>query len=104
MNSKSLMMLGLLAAAPMASQAAMVEMDDAALSAVEGQAFTFGWDLNPAMGFGFSNSPTSYSYGYEVGISPTTTYDAVNDLNPARSIHYTGGFTIGAGNTFVRNK
>lgn len=104
MNRKSLMMLGLLAAAPMASQAAMVEMDDAALSEVQGQAFTFGWALNPALGVGFSNSPTAYSFGYTVGVAPTTTYTAVNDLYPTRNVFYTGGFNIGAGNTFVRNK
>ena len=57
MKSKSLMLLALLAAAPVASQAAVVEMNDAELSAVEGQAFSFGWNLNPALGFGFSNSP-----------------------------------------------
>lgn len=57
MNRKSLMMLGLLAAAPMASQAAMVEMDDAALSEVQGQAFTFGWALNPALGAASATAP-----------------------------------------------
>lgn len=38
MNRNYLMMFGLLAAAPVASQAAMVEIDDAALSEVHGQA------------------------------------------------------------------
>lgn len=104
MKSKSLMMLALLAAAPVASQAAMVEMDDAALSKVEGQTFTFGFNLNPAMGFGFSNSPTQYGYGYTAGVEPTVTYDAVNDLNPARNVSYTKGFTFGGYSSFVRNK
>lgn len=104
MNVKSLMMLGLLTAVPVASQAAMSNMNDAALSNVAGQAFTFGWALNPSMGFGFSNSPTAYSFGYTVGVAPTTTYTAVSDLYPTRTVSYTGGFNIGAGNTFVRNK
>ena len=82
----------------------MTEMNVTALSDVQGQAFSFGWDLNPAMGFGFSNSPTSYGFGYAVGVAPTTTYTAVNNLNPARNVSYTGGFSIGAGNSFVRNK
>lgn len=104
MNVKSAMMLGLLAAAPVASQAAMVEMDNAALSAVEGQAFSFGWDLNPALGFGFSNSPTAYGYGYAVGVTPTTTYTAVNNLNPARNISYVSTYSLGVSKSFVRNK
>ena len=99
-----LMMLGLLAAAPMASQAAMVEMDDAALSNVEGQAFSYGWNLNPALGFGFSNSPDQYGYGYTVGVTPTVTYTAVNDLNPARNVSYGTSFAFGKQSFFVRNK
>ena len=99
-----LMMLGLLAAAPMASQAAMVEMDDAALSNVEGQAFSYGWNLNPSLGFGFSNSPTQYAYGYTVGVTPTVTYTAVNDLNPARNVSYGTSFAFGKQSFFVRNK
>lgn len=104
MNRKSLMMLALLAVAPIASQAAAVEMDDAALSNVQGQAFSYGWNLNPALGFGFSNSPTSYGYGYTVGVVPTTTYTAVNNLNPARNIAYTNSFSLGHSSSFVRNK
>jgi hypothetical protein len=99
-----LMMLALLAAAPVASQAAMVEMDDASLSNVQGQAYSFGWNLNPALSFGFSNSPTAYTYGYTVGVVPTTTYTAVNDLNPARNISYTESFAFVASKSFVRNK
>lgn len=99
-----LMMLGLLAAAPMASQAAMVEMDDAALSNVEGQAFSYGWNLNPSLGFGFSNSPTAYAYGYTVGVTPTVVYTAQNDLNPARNVSYGTSFAFGKSTTFVRNK
>ncbi len=103
MKSKSLMMLALLAA-PMASQAAMVEMDDAELSTVEGQAFSYAWNLNPALGFGFSNSPTTYGYGYTVGVTPTVSYTAVNDLNPARNVSYGTSFAFGKSTTFVRNK
>ncbi len=99
-----LMMLGLLAAAPMASQAAMVEMDDAALSNVEGQAFSYGFNLNPALSFGISNSPTSYGYGYTVGVAPTVSYTAVNDLNPARNVSYGSSFTLAHSTLFVRNK
>ena len=104
MNVKSLMMLGLLAATPVASQAAMVEMDAAALSTVEGQAFSFGWNLNPALGFGFSNSPTAYSYGYTVGVTPTTTFTAENNPNPARNISYVSAYSLGVSKSFVRNK
>jgi len=104
MNVKSAMMLGLLAAAPVASQAAMVEMDDAALSAVEGQAFAYSWNLNPALGVGFSNSPTAYGYGYTVGVNPSVSYTAVNDLNPARNVAYSTSFAFGKTTTFVRNK
>jgi len=99
-----LMLLGLLAAAPMVSQAAMVEMDDAALSSVEGQAFSYGWNLNPALGFGFSNSPTTYGYCYTVGVTPTVSYTAVNDLNPARNVSYGTSFAFGKSSSFVRNK
>jgi hypothetical protein len=104
MKSKSLMMLALLAAAPVASQAAVVEMNDAELSAVEGQAFSYAWNLNPALGFGFSNSPTTYGYGYTVGVTPTVSYTAVNDLNPARNVSYGTSFAFGKSTTFVRNK
>ena len=104
MKSKSLMMLALLAAAPVASQAAMVEMDNAALSNVEGQAFSYGWNLNPSLGFGFSNSPTTYGYGYTVGVTPTVSYTAVNDLNPARNVAYSTSFAFGKTSSFVRNK
>lgn len=104
MKSKSLMLLALLAAAPVASQAAVVEMNDAELSAVEGQAFSFGWNLNPALGFGFSNSPTSYGYGYTVGVVPTVDYTAVNDLYPTRNISYTSSFSFGKSTSFTRNK
>lgn len=104
MKSKSLMMLALLAAAPVASQAAVVEMNDAELSAVEGQAFSFGWNLNPALGFGFSNSPTTYGYGYTVGVMPTVEYEAENDLNPARNMSYNSSFSFGKTASFTRNK
>ena len=104
MKSKSLMMLALLAAAPVASQAAMVEMDNAALSNVEGQAFSYGWNLNPALGFGFSNSPTQYGYGYTVGVTPTVTYTAVNNLDPTRNVAYSTSFAFGKTSSFVRNK
>lgn len=61
MKLKSLSVLGLLAAAPMASQAAMVEMNETEMSDVSGQiSFTGNFDFD----FGFG---ASYSvYGYEV--------------------------------------
>lgn len=104
MKSKSLMMLALLAAAPVASQAAVVEMNNAELSAVEGQAFSFGWNLNPALGFGFNNSAAAYGYGYTVGVEPTVVYTAENDLDPTRNVSYSKSFAFGKSASFVRNK
>lgn len=104
MKSKSLIMLAMLAAAPVASQAAMVEMDQDALSNVEGQGFSFGWNLNPALGFGFSNSAAAYGYGYTVGVEPTVVYTAENDLDPTRNVSYTKSFAFGKTASFVRNK
>ena len=63
MKLKSLSVLGLLAAAPMASQAAMVEMNETELSDVNGQAsFDGGFEFDFDFGFGASYSV----YGYEV--------------------------------------
>lgn len=104
MKSKSLMMLALLAAAPVASQAAMVEMDSAALSNVEGQGFSYGWNLNPTLGFGFNHSAAAYGYGYAVGVEPTVVYTAENDLDPTRNVSYSKSFAFGKSASFVRNK
>ena len=63
MKLKSLSMLGLLAAAPMASQAAMVEMNETEMSDVSGQiSFTGDFDFDFDFDFGANYSV----YGYEV--------------------------------------
>ncbi len=46
MKLKSLSLLGLLAAAPMASQAAMVEMNETELSDINGQGFTYNYSFD----------------------------------------------------------
>lgn len=61
MKLKSLSVLGLLAAAPMASQAAMVEMNETEMSDVSGQ-ISFSGNFDFDFGFGASYSV----YGYEV--------------------------------------
>ena len=62
MNRKSLMMLGLLAAAPMASQAAMVEMDNAALSDVHGQGRFLQFAGNLSTGLANINTTAATAY------------------------------------------
>ena len=74
MKSKSLMMLGLLAAAPMASQAAMVEMNETEMSDVSGQ-ISFTGDFDFDFGFGASYSV----YGYEVDKTVYGSGDSTNN-------------------------
>lgn len=85
MNLQTLSALALLAATPLASQAAMVEMNDTELSTVQGQAMYSGWLFdysasvawNPsysAPDFDVSTTPilggvqvdTSFSTGWEI--------------------------------------
>jgi hypothetical protein len=61
MKLKSLSVLGLLAAAPMASQAAMVEMNETEMSDVSGQI-----SFNGNFDFDFDLGASYTVYGYEV--------------------------------------
>jgi len=78
------LMLGLLAAVPLASQAAMVQMDDASLSDVKGGAFSFGWNLNPTANFGFANSPAQFSTGFGLGTNSTKTFSWSDNVTPTK--------------------
>jgi hypothetical protein len=104
MKSKSLMMLALLAAAPVASQAAMVEMDDAALSNVEGQGFSYGFNLNPALGFNFSNTATQIAVGGIVQVVPTVSASHVVDGDPTRNWSFGASAPLGKTFGYTRNK
>ncbi|MGB5233710.1 MAG: hypothetical protein WBN85_00825 [Candidatus Macondimonas sp.] len=104
MKSKSLMMLALLAAAPVASQAAMVEMDDAALSSVEGQGFSFGFALNPVLGFSFDNTATAISMGGAAGVVPTGSASHVVDGDPTRNWSFGFSAPLTKSFSYTRNK
>lgn len=94
MNIKSLMMLGLLAAAPVVSQAAMKDMNEADLSTVhgqktlQGQLFTYSANLalNPY------HVPFSYDVSPDVG-GFKTTLDWNWEIFPAWSVSATGNYT-----------
>jgi hypothetical protein len=60
MKLKSLSLLGLLAVVPMASQAAMTEMNETELSGVSGQGFSYM--------FSFSNSSTVVGYDVDTTV------------------------------------
>ena len=99
-----LMMLGLLAAAPMASQAAMVEMDDAALSSVEGQAFSYSFNLNPVLSASFDNQPTYISMGATVGVTPAVSVYHEVDGDPTRNRTFTASAPMVRSFGYFRNK
>jgi hypothetical protein len=66
MKLKSLSVLGLLAAAPMASQAAMVEMNETEMSDVSGQiSFSGNFDFD----FDFGASYSVYGYAVDKTVS-----------------------------------
>ncbi|MES1993037.1 MAG: hypothetical protein V4457_05410 [Pseudomonadota bacterium] len=67
MKLKSLSLLGLLAAAPMASQAAMVEMNETELSDTNGQGFTYNYN------FSVTNTSTVAGYGVDTTVYGTGT-------------------------------
>ena len=74
MKLKSLSFLGLLAAAPMASQAAMVEMNETELSDVNGQAsFDGGFEFDFEFKV-FGYEVKKYVEGYTGGIDNTNTW------------------------------
>ena len=62
MKLKSLSVLGLLAAAPMASQAAMVEMNETELSEVNGQAMLSGYLFDYSASFAWNPSYSAPDY------------------------------------------
>ena len=81
MKLKSLSVLGLLAAAPMASQAAMVEMNETELSDVSGQAY-YNFAHSGSFTIGaktFSNeqwlSNRAYSWGDDFSVGADIEYD-----------------------------
>ncbi|MGB5233706.1 MAG: DUF6160 family protein [Candidatus Macondimonas sp.] len=100
MKLKSLSVLGLLAAAPMASQAAMVEMNETELSDVSGQAMfpgllfnysaTYHW--NPAYwnGTDFDVTTTPVLGGVQVNTSFSTNYEILPSWNVGITGKYSG--------------
>ena len=98
------MMLGLLAAAPVASQAAMVEMDDAALSEVQGQASSFSFSLNPVLGFRFDNTATSIYTSASVGVTPVVNASHTVDGDPSRNWSFGASAPVGKTFSYTRNK
>jgi len=97
-------MFGLLAASPTASHAAMVQMDDAALSEVNGEAISFGFNLKPQVNLAFSNSPSAVTLSSYVGIDPSVEFHWHSNRLQNRSISYDIAVPIGRSRSLTFHK
>ena len=98
MKLKSLSVLGLLAATPMASQAAMVEMNETELSDVSGQAMFSGRLFNFSASFDLD--PSYYAPNFSVYTAPVLGGVEVNtgfyvgwEIYPSWSVGVTGKYS-----------
>jgi hypothetical protein len=95
MNHKSLLMLGLLAAAPLTSQAALVEMADSELSAVNGQAMFSGLLFNYSATFGLNPSYSAPDFDVTTtpvlgGVQVDTSFYTGWEIFPSWNVGITG--------------
>ncbi|HET7687315.1 MAG TPA: DUF6160 family protein [Candidatus Macondimonas sp.] len=103
MKLKSLSVLGLLAAAPMASQAAMVEMNETELSDVSGQAsisgllFNYSADFNWNPAYSAPSRDVNYS-DISGGVQRETKITSSLGFTPTLNLGIAGNFT---GNDYV---
>jgi|GEM_PF-1258554 len=98
MKLKSLSVLGLLAAAPMASQAAMVEMNETEMSAVNGQAMLSGhlFDYSASFAWNPSYSAPDYDVTHTAvlgGVQRDSSFSVGWEIFPSWTFGVTGKYS-----------